>query len=82
MFGVFRRFGDIIEAIHMPGMEGNEQALFAKMVLHSAVKIPEIVTTGITRTKYIINGKHVWARKFIPNAKSANNLSPSFGVSL
>ncbi|CAA7031492.1 unnamed protein product [Microthlaspi erraticum] len=78
-----RRFGDIIEAIYMPGVEGNEQqALYARMVLHSAAKIPEIVTTGITRTKYTINGKHVWARKFIPNLKAANNVYASVGVSL
>ncbi|EOA22855.1 hypothetical protein CARUB_v10003585mg [Capsella rubella] len=76
-----RRFGEIIEAIIMPGGEGNEQALYAKMVLHSAALIPEIVSDAVTRTKYTINGKHVWARKYIPRS-SLNNLSPSNGVSL
>ncbi|CAL9230170.1 unnamed protein product [Arabidopsis halleri] len=75
-----RRFGEIIEAIIMPGGEGNEQALYAKMVLRSAAMIPEIVSDGITRNKYTINGKHVWARKYIPRS-SINNLSPSYGVS-
>lgn len=65
----------------MPGVEGNDQALYARLVLNSAAKIPEIVSDGISRTKYTINGKHVWARKYIPKS-SINNLSPSYGVSL
>ncbi|XP_010424084.2 PREDICTED: uncharacterized protein LOC104709120, partial [Camelina sativa] len=79
-----RRFGEIIEAIIMPPGEGNEQALYAKMVLHSAAMIPEIVSDEVTRTKYIINGKHVWARKYIPRSSmmTINNGAPSNGVSL
>ncbi|XP_010495181.1 PREDICTED: uncharacterized protein LOC104772243 [Camelina sativa] len=78
-----RTFGEIIEAIIMPAGEGNEQALYAKMVLHSAAMIPEIASDAVTRTKYIINGKHVWARKYIPRASmmTANNGAPSNGVS-
>lgn len=66
----------------MPGGEGNDQALYARLVLRSSDKIPEIVTVsdGISRTKYTINGKHVWARKYIP--KYSNTLSASYGVSL
>jgi len=66
----------------MPGGEGNEQALYAKMVLHSAAMIPEIVSDGIERNKYTINGKHVWARKYIPRSSINNNLAPSYGVAL
>ncbi|ESQ41309.1 hypothetical protein EUTSA_v10015793mg [Eutrema salsugineum] len=83
-----RRFGEIIESIHMPGVEGNGQALYAKMVLHSASKIPEIVENGgDTKTKFTINGKHVWARKFLPQSsnslpQSSNSLPQSCGVSL
>ncbi|KAG2243323.1 hypothetical protein Bca4012_024266 [Brassica carinata] len=79
-----RRFGDIVEAIHMGGVGGTDQALYARMVLRSAAKIPEIVDDDEgCRTKFTINGKHVKARRFIPNYKSVNNLPyPSFGVSL
>lgn len=79
-----RRFGDIVEAIHMGGVGGKDQALYARMVLRSAAKIPEIVSDDEgCRTKFTINGKHVKARKFIPNYKSFNNLPyPSFGFSL
>ncbi|CAH2072835.1 unnamed protein product [Thlaspi arvense] len=76
-----RRYGEIIEAIEMGGKEGNEQVLYAKMVLRSAATIPEIVENGgDTRNKFTINGKHVWARKFIPRS-SMNLLPPSYGVS-
>ncbi|KAL1188927.1 hypothetical protein V5N11_029034 [Cardamine amara subsp. amara] len=68
-----RKFGDVIEEIFMPG--GGEQALYARMVLRSAAKVPEIVTDGEIKTKFTISGKHVWARKFIPS--SSGNTSPS-----
>ncbi|KAJ0229055.1 hypothetical protein HA466_0319390 [Hirschfeldia incana] len=78
-----RRFGDIVEAIHMGGVGGKDQALYARLVLRSAAKIPEILNGEGCRTKFTINGKHVKARKFIPNYKSVNNLPcPSFGLSL
>ncbi|KAF2561760.1 hypothetical protein F2Q70_00014280 [Brassica cretica] len=79
-----RRFGDIVEAIHMGGVGGKDlQALYARMVLRSASKIPEIVKDEACPTKFAINGKHVKARKFIPIHKSVNNPPyPSFGVSL
>ncbi|KAL0843048.1 hypothetical protein Bca101_016293 [Brassica carinata] len=59
-----RRHGDIIEAIHMGAGGGYGQALYATMVLHSAAKIQEILNGGVFSTKFTINGKHVWARKF------------------
>ena len=73
-----------MEAIHMGGVGGKDlQALYARMVLRSAAKIPEIVKDEACPTKFTINGKHVKARKFIPIRKSVNNLPhPSFGVSL
>ena len=68
----------------MGGVGGKDlQALYARMVLRSAAKIPEIVKDEACPTKFTINGKHVKARKFIPIRKSVNNLPhPSFGVSL
>lgn len=59
-----RRYGDIIEAIHMGAGGGYGQALCARMVLHSAAKVEEILNDGVFSTKFTINGKHVWARKF------------------
>ncbi|KAF3541844.1 hypothetical protein F2Q69_00018758 [Brassica cretica] len=64
-----RIFGDIVEAIHMGGVKRKDQAMYACMVLRSAAKIPEIVSDGLDRTKFTINGKYFWARRFIPNHK-------------
>lgn len=44
------------------GGVGDDQALYAMMVLHSAAKVKEIVEDGVIRAKFAINGKHVWAR--------------------
>ncbi|KAF8055516.1 hypothetical protein N665_1292s0013 [Sinapis alba] len=75
-----RRFGEIIVAINMGGAGENEQTLYATMELNCASRIPDILTEGIYRTKFTINGKHVWARKFIPSHKPTNSLlSYSYG---
>ncbi|WZZ22687.1 hypothetical protein YC2023_124074 [Brassica napus] len=78
---IISRFEDIIEVIHIGGSDGNEQTLYATMELNSPAMIPGILTEGVYGTKYTINGKHVWARKFIPSHKSYNNnlLSHSYG---
>ncbi|CAH2072834.1 unnamed protein product [Thlaspi arvense] len=76
------RYGEVIEAIEMGGKVGDEEVLYAKMVLQSAATIPEILDNGgdSRNRKFTINGKHVWARKFSP--RSSNNLlPPSYGVS-
>ncbi|CAH8292287.1 unnamed protein product [Eruca vesicaria subsp. sativa] len=65
-----RRFGDIIEAIDMGEGGRDDQAPHARMVLHSAAKVPEIVSDGVCRSEFIINGKQVSARRF--NHKASN----------
>ncbi|KAL0722974.1 hypothetical protein Bca4012_037573 [Brassica carinata] len=61
-----RKFGEVIEAIVMQEVGMNEQPLFAKMVLKMqyASKIEEIVTPR-NKNKFTIDGKHVWARKYV-----------------
>lgn len=41
----------------------DEQVLYARMVARSAAVIDPIV--GGNKAKYSINGKHVWARKYV-----------------
>ncbi|KAL1209229.1 hypothetical protein V5N11_015981 [Cardamine amara subsp. amara] len=62
-----RKFGEVIETILMPDAEVHGQALFAKMVLKMcyASKMENIVTAS-NKNKFTINGKHVWARKYVP----------------
>ncbi|CAN6927498.1 unnamed protein product [Brassica oleracea] len=72
-----RRFGEVIEAILMQEVEENEQPLFARMVLkmECASKMDEIVGPGNKR-KFTIDGKHVWARKYVRKNPSST-ASPS-----
>ncbi|EEF46279.1 conserved hypothetical protein [Ricinus communis] len=61
-----RSYGDCIESLHMQGGMGlHKQALFARIVFHSAKTIQAILN-GMDKAKFNINGKHVWARKFVP----------------
>ncbi|XP_047973270.1 uncharacterized protein LOC125215773 [Salvia hispanica] len=57
-----RRFGDFIEDVIMQEVV-DEQPLYAKMVAKSAAVIDGIVEGN--KAKYSINGKHVWARKYV-----------------
>ncbi|KAI3758018.1 hypothetical protein L6452_05564 [Arctium lappa] len=62
-----RNFGDFIEAIYMHDVGSDEQSLYARVV----VCLPSVVKTIVMRdgpngkSKYNINGKHVWARKYV-----------------
>ncbi|XP_050220062.1 uncharacterized protein LOC126670392 [Mercurialis annua] len=72
-------YGDCIESLKMQVVdEMNEQALFARIVFRSPVTIPSILN-GEDKAKFYINGKHVWARKFVPKTPQASlpyNLFP------
>ncbi|CAI9772430.1 unnamed protein product [Fraxinus pennsylvanica] len=58
-----RRFGDFIEDIFMQEVDAGEQPLFARLVVRSSSIINSIA--GGSKAKYTINGKHVWARKYV-----------------
>ncbi|KAL6527099.1 hypothetical protein OROGR_016189 [Orobanche gracilis] len=58
-----RRFGDFIEDLIMQEVGEDEQVLYARMVARSEAVIEGIVRGN--KAKYIINGKHVWARKYV-----------------
>ncbi|XWS26595.1 hypothetical protein CRYUN_Cryun26dG0044400 [Craigia yunnanensis] len=60
-----RAYGDCIESLNMQEVLPAEQSLFARIVFHSASAI-EIILNGMDKAKFTINGKHVWARKFVP----------------
>ncbi|KAJ9168044.1 hypothetical protein P3X46_019618 [Hevea brasiliensis] len=77
-------YGDCIESLHMQEVESHEQALFARIVFHSAATI-EVILNGLDKAKFNINGKHVWARKFVPKRPKSSlpflplsNFSPPF----
>ncbi|KAF8034025.1 hypothetical protein BT93_C0337 [Corymbia citriodora subsp. variegata] len=60
-----RAYGDCIEALHMQEVQAGEQPLFARVVFRSASTIEHVLDAS-GKAKFIINGKHVWARKFVP----------------
>ncbi|XP_012077535.2 uncharacterized protein LOC105638353 [Jatropha curcas] len=60
-----RRFGDCIESLHMQEVESQQQSLFARIVFNSP-SIIQVILSGLDKAKFNINGKHVWARKFVP----------------
>jgi len=62
-------YGDCIEALFMQETPSNEQSLFARIVFHNVSTI-DMILRGASKVKFSINGKHVWARKFVP--KRAN----------
>lgn len=52
-------------------MGDDEQVLYARMVVKPVAVgvIEEIVGRG-NKAKYTINGKHVWARKYVKKSRS------------
>nr|GLL23189.1 uncharacterized protein LOC109188014 [Ipomoea trifida] len=77
-----RKFGDSIEAIHMQEVGTGEQVLYARLVARSLAALEAIVIGG--KAKYNINGKHVWARKYVKkqNSKALSSSPPSSSSSL
>ncbi|XP_059669170.1 uncharacterized protein LOC132314311 [Cornus florida] len=58
------KFGDFIEVIHMQEVQQDEQVLYARVVCRY-VPIIDVVLHGQMKAKFTINGKHVWARKYV-----------------
>ncbi|XP_020228769.1 uncharacterized protein LOC109809782 [Cajanus cajan] len=71
-------YGDCIEALYMQEVQPNEQALFARIVFRMVSTI-DMILGGASKAKFSINGKHVWARKFVPKRTATRtNLLPNF----
>ncbi|KAL8533059.1 hypothetical protein ACS0TY_009348 [Phlomoides rotata] len=66
-----RRFGDFIEELILQDVGEDEQVLYARMIVNATAVgvIEEIVGRG-NKAKYTINGKHVWARKYVKKSRS------------
>ncbi|KAL4556818.1 hypothetical protein LXL04_034981 [Taraxacum kok-saghyz] len=77
-----RIFGDFIESIYMQPVERENQPLFARIVARSASMVRAVVERDGAdgKSKYYINGKHVWARKYVkrtPSSKDAEGAATS-----
>ncbi|KAM7276255.1 hypothetical protein ACFE04_018121 [Oxalis oulophora] len=59
-------YGDCIESLHMQEvLPPNQQSLFARIIFRSPSTIERILN-GRRTVKFSIQGRHVWARKFVP----------------
>ncbi|XP_061361701.1 uncharacterized protein LOC133305481 [Gastrolobium bilobum] len=72
-------YGDCVEALYMQEVQPNEQALFARIVFHK-MSIIDMILRGATKAKFTINGKHVWARKFVPKRTVTKSFLPTFPI--
>ncbi|KAL1805759.1 hypothetical protein ACET3Z_028827 [Daucus carota] len=62
-------FGDCIESIYMEDVtEIDDQPLFARIVFYQASMI-YLILNGLSKASFIINGKHVRMRKFVPKGE-------------
>ncbi|CAL0333450.1 unnamed protein product [Lupinus luteus] len=61
-----RRYGDVIESIFMQEVPEHEQPLYARLVVRpGAINMIDGLLDGTSRMKFVINGKHVWARRYL-----------------
>ncbi|KAM0039192.1 hypothetical protein Hdeb2414_s0012g00379221 [Helianthus debilis subsp. tardiflorus] len=69
---MIRMFGDFIETIFMQPVEADNQPLFARIVARSPSMVSAVVDRDGSdgKSKYYINGKHVWARKYVKRTPS------------
>ncbi|GAU31388.1 hypothetical protein TSUD_19330 [Trifolium subterraneum] len=68
-----RQFGDIIEKLIMQETSPTEQSLYARLVVRDeAIDAIDCFLEYRPTMKFTINGKHVWARKFIRKFSSTS----------
>ncbi|TXG49616.1 hypothetical protein EZV62_025491 [Acer yangbiense] len=75
------KHGDCIEAIIMQERAAGEQPLYARLVLDLSCSNIEAILGGKSKAKFSINGKHVWARKYVRRNSEAPSPSPSLSPS-
>ncbi|KAG0498032.1 hypothetical protein HPP92_002723 [Vanilla planifolia] len=62
-----RHFGDV-EMVNVEQAVGPRQPLFAHVSFYSIATVLRILNGG-SKVKFMANGKHLWARRFIPKRK-------------
>jgi hypothetical protein len=70
-----RSYGDCIESLHMQEVQPHQQALFARIIFHKGSTM-EMILGDMGKAKFTINGKHVWARKYVPKRAKSSLLPP------
>ncbi|OIV89002.1 hypothetical protein TanjilG_07626 [Lupinus angustifolius] len=76
-----RRYGDVIESIFMQEVSEHEQPLYARLVLRAgAIHMLDGLLDGTSRMKFIINGKHVWVRRYLRKGNKSPTPDSQFGA--
>ena len=70
-----RSYGICIESLHIQEAQPHQQVLFARIIFQTTSTV-EMILSGMGKVKFTINGKHVWARKFVPKHAKSSLLSP------
>ncbi|CAL5066064.1 unnamed protein product [Urochloa decumbens] len=65
-----RNFGDDVEVIRVEEQDEPRPPLYAHITFYSQETLYRVLG-GHLRVKFIIRGKHLWARKFVPKRKKA-----------
>ncbi|CAN6209857.1 unnamed protein product [Urochloa humidicola] len=65
-------FGDDVEVIRVQEPDEHRPPLFAHITFYSQETLYRVLG-GHLRVKFVIRGKHLWARKFVPKRKKAQN---------
>ncbi|KAF5203761.1 Rho guanine nucleotide exchange factor [Thalictrum thalictroides] len=60
-----RGYGDVVQEIHMEQASANVQPLYAIVVFRSPATVAQILN-GRSKVKFVVKGKHVWTRRFVP----------------
>ncbi|TVU31694.1 hypothetical protein EJB05_23392, partial [Eragrostis curvula] len=68
-------FGPCVEMVTLQKVQPGEQPIHGRMVLRSDAMIP-VVLAGQETAKFVIKGKHLWARVYFPNSRPG--LEPNF----
>jgi hypothetical protein len=63
-----RMFGPCVETVMVENVAPGQQPVYGRVVLCSAVMIP-VVLEGQDTAKFMIKGRHLWARMYIPNSR-------------
>ncbi|XP_022680002.1 uncharacterized protein LOC101768212 [Setaria italica] len=67
-----RNFGDDVEVISVQEPVAPKPPLYAHITFYNQETLFHILA-GRPRVKFVIRGKHLWARKFVPKRKKAQN---------
>lgn len=67
-FSFERRTYGGVELIYIQQVEGEEYPLFARVVF-VAQALCFIVMNGKEKMKFLIRGRHVWVRRYVPKRK-------------